>query len=129
MNRPISTETHGVIDYTWAAAATAVTERMARAPRTASLMRSTSAAATGNSAFTRYEAGIVPVMPMKGHLALDFVMCSLLLLSPLFLPRSERRYAAIPMAFGAAGLITGLLTQTHSPVEQRGRKPLTFPSE
>jgi len=38
-------------------------------------------------------------------------------MAPLFLPRAERRYAAIPMAFGAVGLLTSLLTQRESPLE------------
>jgi hypothetical protein len=119
MNRPISTQAHGAIDYTWAAAAGAITGKIAGAPRTRSLLRRASAAATGSALFTKYEAGLVPVLPMKGHLALDFVMCGALLLSPLFLPPSERRYAAIPVAFGIAGLVAGLLTQTRSPLEQQ----------
>jgi hypothetical protein len=119
MKRPISTQTHGVIDYTWAASAAAVCEKISGAPRTRSLLRGASGAATGSSVMTNYEAGVVPVMPMKGHLALDVAMCAMLLASPLFLPAAERRYAAIPIAFGAVGLLTALLTQTRSPTERR----------
>src|SRR5687767_15296635 len=78
MNRPISTRTHGTIDYTWA---------------------------------------------MKAHLAMDFVMGTALLMSPLYLPRSERRYALIPMLLGAAGLLTAMMTQTESPEESLGFTP------
>ena len=119
MNRPISTQTHGIIDYTWAASAAAVCETLAGAPRIKSLLRGASGAATGSSAMTNYEAGIVRVMPMKGHLALDVAMCAMLLAAPLFVPAAERRYAAIPIAFGAVGLLTALLTQTQSPTERR----------
>jgi hypothetical protein len=54
---------------------------------------------------------------MKAHLALDVAMCGALVASPLFLPAAERRYVAIPVALGAAGLLTGLMTQTRSPLE------------
>jgi hypothetical protein len=119
MKRPISTQTHGVIDYTWAASAAAICERISGAPRTKSLLRGASGAATGSSAFTNYEAGLVRMMPMKGHLALDVAMCAVLLAAPLFIPAAERRYAAIPIAFGAVGLLTALLTQTTAPTEYR----------
>jgi hypothetical protein len=46
-------------------------------------------------------------------------MCSALLLAPFYLPRSERRYAVIPMMLGAAGLLTAMMTQTESPGEFR----------
>jgi hypothetical protein len=78
MNRPISTRTHGMIDYTWA---------------------------------------------MKAHLAMGFAMGTALLMSPLYLPRSERRYALIPMLLGAAGLLTAMMTQTESPEEILGFRP------
>jgi hypothetical protein len=117
MNRPISTKTHGMIDYSWSAAATLVPQAIDDAPQTARLMRGAGMAATASSMMTNYEAGLVRVMPMKGHLAVDFVMNAMLVASPWFLPRSERRYAAIPVAFGAMGLITGLMTQTRSTTE------------
>ena len=118
MNRPISTRTHGVIDYTWASISAAVPNMMNDGAATARLIRGASAAATTNSMLTNYEGGVMKVMPMKAHLAMDFVMCSALLLSPFFLPSSERRYAAIPMLLGGAGLLTALMTETESPTEQ-----------
>lgn len=119
MNRPISTRTHGVIDYAWSAAAAAVPEGIkAGAPRTTALLRAAGMAATTSSLATNYEAGLVRVMPMKGHLALDLAMGAALVAAPFVLPRAERKYAAIPIAFGAFGLLTALLTQTRSPTER-----------
>jgi hypothetical protein len=66
---------------------------------------------------TNYEAGVVKIMPMKAHLAVDIVMCGALLLAPLFLPRLERRYSAFPVMLGAAGLLTAMMTKTESPLE------------
>jgi hypothetical protein len=114
MNRPISTKAHGVIDYTWSTTAAALPKANG-ASATARLVRNAGYAATLNSMFTKYEAGVMPVMPMKGHLALDLLMCSALIASPLYLPASERRWAAVPVALGVVGLIAGLLTKTRSP--------------
>lgn len=118
MDRPISTRTHGMIDYLWATMAGTLPGMMVNAASTARLIRGAGTAAAANTMLTNYEAGIVKVMPMKAHLAMDFVVCSALVASPLFLPASERRYAAVPMLFGAAGLVTALMTRTESPLEQ-----------
>jgi hypothetical protein len=117
MTKPISTRLHGVIDYSWAAAASRLANRVDGATSTARLLRNAATAATASSFITNYECGAIRVMPMKGHLALDAVMCTALLASPLFLPASERRYAVVPMILGAIGLVTGLLTETRSPME------------
>lgn len=124
MNRPISTKTHGMIDYAlWVTTASALPKMMNRATHTASLVRNAGTAASVTAMVTNYEAGLVRMMPMKGHLALDVVMCTILVLSPWFLPASERRYAFIPVALGAVGLLTGLMTQTESPTEYGGFTP------
>lgn len=120
MNRPISTRAHGVIDYTWAATARVLPDMLDGAAATRNLIRKASAAAGVNSMVTNYEAGLMRLMPMRAHLAFDVLMSSLLLLSPFFLPSSERRYIAAPVALGAAGLMAALLTQTRSPMEGSG---------
>ena len=117
MTKPISTRMHGIIDYTWAAAASSLASRVHRATSTARLLRSAATAATASSLVTNYEGGALPLLPMKGHLALDAMLCSALVAAPFFLPASERRYAAIPVLLGVMGLVAGLLTQTQSPTE------------
>jgi hypothetical protein len=118
MNRPISTKAHGMIDYAWATAACTFPRLMDEARATARLVRNAGSIAGLTSMMTNYEAGVVRVMPMRGHLALDFLVCAALLMSPLFLPRSERRYAAVPVALGVIGFVSGLLTQTESSLER-----------
>lgn len=114
MTRPISTRMHGIIDYAWTAAARSLPAGLDGAPSTAKLVRNAARAAAMNSMLTKYELGVVHVLPMKGHLAVDVALYSALLAAPLFLPHLERRYAAIPMVLGAIGLLTSLMTQTHS---------------
>ena len=65
----------------------------------------------------------------KTHIAMDLAMYSALLLSPLYLPKSERRFAAFPMLLGAAGLLSALLTQTASGPEHLGFIPTREMSE
>jgi hypothetical protein len=117
MTKPISTRVHGVIDYGWAAVATGLAKRIDGATATARLLRGAAATATTSSMLTKYEYGALPVIPMRGHLALDVALCSTLLVAPLFLPESERRYALLPAALGFAGLVTALFTRPRSPRE------------
>jgi hypothetical protein len=117
MNKPISTRAHGVIDYGWAATATGLAKRIDGATSTARLLQTAATAATISSLTTNYECGAIRVMPMRGHLAMDFALCSALLVSPFFLPPSERRYAIMPVVLGAAGILVGLFTRTRSPLE------------
>lgn len=118
MDRPISTRTHGTIDYAWVTTAGTLSTMMNGATATARLVRQAGAAAGFNAMMTNYEAGIMRVMPMKGHLAIDFVMCSALVMSPFFLPRSERRYAAVPVLLGIVGFLASIFTETTSPNER-----------
>jgi hypothetical protein len=117
MTRLITTRTHGLIDYGWAAAATALSKQVNGATATARLLRGAATTATASSLITNYECGAVRLMPMRGHLAVDFALSSVLLVAPLFLPESERRYAWLPTLFGAAGLVTALFTRPRSPLE------------
>ena len=117
MTKPISTRMHGVIDYTWAMAASSVAGRMNGATSTARLLRGAANAATASALLTNYECGALRVLPMKGHLALDVALCAALVASPLLVPASERRQSALPVLFGIAGLIAAMLTQPRSPIE------------
>ena len=117
MTKPISTRVHGIIDYTWAAAASSMAGRVDGATSTARLLRGAANAATASALVTNYECGAVRLLPMKGHLALDAALCGALMAAPFFLPAAERRYAVIPVLLGITGLVAALLTETRSPVE------------
>lgn len=117
MYRPISTRTHGLIDYAWATAAGTLPAMMNGAAATARLVRGAAAAASASSMVTNYEGGVVRVMPMRMHLALDVMLGAALMLTPWLIPRAERRYTAVPVALGAVALLTGLLTKQDAPAE------------
>jgi hypothetical protein len=117
MTKPISTRVHGAIDYLWAAASAALARRLDGAGATSRLLDTAGAAATASSMVTKYEWGAVPLMPMRGHLAADLALCSVMVASPLFLPPAERRYAAIPVILGAMGIVVSLLTDPRPSLE------------
>ncbi len=117
MTKPISTRTHGIVDYSWSAAARSAAGHVGGATSTALLLRRAADVATATSLLTRYECGALRLLPMKSHLTIDKLLCGALVASPLFLPASERRYALLPMLFGAFGLVASMLTESRSPVE------------
>jgi hypothetical protein len=117
MTKPISTRVHGIIDYSWALAASSLAGRVDGATSTARLLRGAANAATASALVTDYECGAMRLVPMEEHLAIDAALCSVLIAAPLFLPASERRYAALPVLLGITGIVTGMLTQTRAPLE------------
>ena len=117
MRKPISTRAHGMIDNTLAATASAFASGGTGTTSTARLLHSAAALARMSSMMTKYESGSIRVLPVKAHLALDIALCSVLIASPFFLPASERRYAAVPVALGVLGLFASLMTQTGSRAE------------
>jgi len=117
----ISTRTHGCIDY-------AVATFMIAAPwllrfnrgglETTSLVL-IGVASVFYSAFTRYELGLVKVIPMKIHLTLDKIIGLLLILSPWLLGFAHD--VALPhVLFGVAAILISSLTQTR-PVSENAR--------
>src|SRR5215207_9686492 len=67
----MSTKTHGLIDYLTGAALMIVPGFMNGTARTRALLQSSGAAALAYSAMTNYERGLVKLLPMRAHLALD----------------------------------------------------------
>ncbi|HYO11472.1 MAG TPA: hypothetical protein VER17_21085 [Tepidisphaeraceae bacterium] len=67
----ISTRTHGVLDYVVGAAITALPHVMKCERPTATLLKMAGIGAGLYSMMTDYERGLVKVLPMEAHLALD----------------------------------------------------------
>lgn len=115
MNKPITTRTHGLIDYAYGAALIAVPFLFRWGPDARRLSVAAGMATLAASAMTNYEYGLVPVLSMKTHLALDGAETSLLMSAPARLQRSSDRTAAWMLAvMGGAGAVVGALTQTRS---------------
>ena len=112
----LSTRTHGALDYAWVSVAASAARAADSSGATARLVRSSSVVAGINSLVTDYEAGVLRLMPMRVHLAVDFVLGAALVLSPLFLPRSSRRSVFLSVALGLTACAASLLT------DAKGRK-------
>ena len=111
--RFLPTRLHGVIDYLWGAALLLAPRLLRLRPGSAEarVAQAAGAGAIGYAALTDYELGLVPVLSMRQHLALDIAGGAALAASPWLLGFAGR--ARSPhLAFGLFAIGAGLLTRT-----------------
>lgn len=117
--RVIPTSVHGVLDYATGSVLLAAPELLGLkdAPRAALTTRLAGAGATAYSLTTDYELGVIRVLPMPVHLALDAMSGALLAASPWLLgyARNGVRYWLPHALVGASEILAALTTKTQPP--------------
>ena len=114
MFHPISRPFHGVLDYLYAAAIAATPELLGfkeNAPKAALACRVLGAGTLGAALFTRYELGLVRLLPFKIHLLGDALTGLISLALPLVLGVKNEKARTALFGFGALALVVGMLTQ------------------
>lgn len=107
----ISRKTHGLVDYLSAGALFAL-PRAAGWPRHFRDLLTTAAAGTlGYSLVTRYELGLVRVLPFRLHLALDFAQAFTLLVAPFLMLRMRSDIRRAFLGLSLFELAVTLLTE------------------
>jgi hypothetical protein len=119
MMKPISTRTHGIIDYAFAGTLIALPFLMHWDRRAARLSIGAGLATLGVSLMTNYELGLVRLLPMRAHLAVDASETSMLMGAPKRLADADAAAGRVLAMFGAIGAAVGAMTQTESPYERR----------
>jgi len=119
--KAITTKTHGLIDYITGALVTALPNLLpCRAPA-ARIFRMAGAGAGVYSAMTDYERGVVGIIPMETHLALDAASGAALLTASIMLRSEEPEVRAV---MGCVGLFELAAAAMTSPVVgQRQSQP------
>ncbi len=120
MSRPISTMVHGILDYVTAPTLITLPRILGWGPRVTMLLNGAGVGVLAYSVLTRYELGLLKVLPMKVHLGIDMASGGMLALFPLILlNKRERNVATVAtlVGLGLYEITAGLLTQTQSPVE------------
>lgn len=115
MNKPISTKVHGVLDYLTAPTLFTLPRVMGWGKKTTTLLTGAALGLLGYSVLTRYELGLIRVLPMPGHLALDMASGGMLLAAPFTLLDKHERSGPVTAAlvgFGVFEVAASLLTQT-----------------
>jgi hypothetical protein len=113
--RPISTLAHGILDYTTGAVLLGLPRIVDCSPALRQMMTAMAATIFGYSVITRYELGLVKVLPMPAHLAFDAVNGVLLLMAPMLFLREEATVKNFLFGMGFFSIAAALLTRTESP--------------
>lgn len=114
MKKLISRQTHSVIDYTYAALVSSSPETVGfRDEETATaLCRTLGGGVALSSLMTRYELGLLRVIPFKAHLALDVAAGLFTVAAPWLFGFSRNRTARNTfVAAGAFSVLAGLTTE------------------
>ena len=105
----ISSKTHGMIDYI-AAPSLMVLPRLLRfPPRVTNMLMGVGIFHLLYSMLTRYEMGVVKVLPYKGHLALDGVLAAGTLASPMMFTET-RQQSRVGMALVGMAVFEAVVT-------------------
>jgi len=108
----IPTRAHGILDYGTAAACLALPRRTGWTPEAAWLMTGGGLFALGYSLLTRYELGLVRVLPMQAHLALDVAFGAYFIVGVIRSPDESRAFRRAALVLAAIGLTAPLITET-----------------
>jgi len=114
MNKPISRRMHGVADYAYAVLFAAAPEMVGfdDEETAVNLSRIVGGEVLLASLFTRYELGLVKIVPFKAHLAGDVAVGLFALGAPfLFGFSGNRRARNFFMGMGVFSIAAGLLTE------------------
>lgn len=112
--KPISTRQHGVVDYVTSASLLAMSRRLRASRRVAGLLGASAVSVLSMSAMTNYELGLVRVVPMKVHLAIDMVTGATFLAASLLFRDESREARQVLAGLGLMSALVTLLTQTES---------------
>jgi hypothetical protein len=107
----ISTKMHGALDYLTAGTLVALPRMLGWDKSVTSVMTNAAIGTVAYSLLTRYELGLVKVLPMKGHLALDAMSGALFCGAPLLFPDEGTDVKGLLVGLGIFELVVTALTQ------------------
>ena len=114
MRKLISRQTHGVLDYGYAAlisAAPAIFDYKDEETAT-TLSRVVGSGVALTSLMTRYELGMISVLPFKAHLDADIVAGLFTMTAPFLFGFSQNKRARnVFVGMGAFSVLAGLITE------------------
>ena len=111
----ISTKIHGVLDYLTAGALFALPRLLGWNRSTTNLLTGAALGTVGYSLLTDYEMGLVPVIPMRGHLALDAIQSAALGAAPFFNINAKKSTGAALLALSLFEAFITLNSETRRP--------------
>ena len=117
----ISTKTHGLLDYIVGGALTMLPQVVPCTKATARVLEAAGVGAGVYSTMTDYERGMVKVLPMEAHLALDALSGAGLITAAVLLDDERPAVRAMLAGLGAFEIAVASMTSTEA--YTRGRSP------
>ena len=118
----MSTKTHGVIDYVASGIFAILPKAAGFSPKVTALLEATAGSAVMYSAMTNYELGMVKMLPMKAHLALDALSGGMLLGAAMIFDDEDDGARATLAGIGLFEIAAALTTQMQSTTERRSSR-------
>lgn len=109
--KPISTRTHGFLDYFSVGVLLALPRLLQWRKEPTRLLTASAVSTLVYSLLTRYEWGLVPVLPVNTHLALDATSGTILCGAPFLLASVDRRVAGVLLGLGLFEIVVPMLTE------------------
>jgi hypothetical protein len=110
--RFIPTGVHGALDYTTAVGLMALPLSLRLSSTVGRLLTGAGLGTILYSVMTRYELGLVPILPMKAHLAIDMGSGLFLGVSPWILGVDEGREKGLLLGIGLFEIVVASLSKT-----------------
>ena len=114
--RFVPTKLHGMLDYLSVGTLLAVPRLLGWDKELTRFLTGAAVGTLGYSVLTRYELGVVKVLPMTAHLTFDGMSGALFCAAPLLFPEEDRATTGALVAFGVFE-IGAALTSKHDPPE------------
>ena len=109
--KPISPTQHGIADYLFAASTLVLARRLPAGRNSRRLLHATTGGVLALGALTRYPLGLLKVVPMKAHVAVDLATDALLAAATLLLRAEDGKVKGAITGLAAAGTAVALLTR------------------
>lgn len=111
--KPISSSAHSVLDYLTVGTCLALPRMMGASPRICNAVAAVALGKLAYSALTRHEGGIVKLIPLRTHLALDAAGGAAIAAAPFVLEEDDPAVAWTLVAIGLFDIIVAPLTQAY----------------
>jgi hypothetical protein len=118
MRKPISSLTHGVLDYLTVATFATLPKVLGFSPRLTTAMQTLALGKLCYVLMTDHELGVVRKIPMKAHLAMDAAGGAALAALPFVLDEDDETAIATCVALGLFDIAAAPMTQT-TPTDRR----------
>jgi hypothetical protein len=114
-----STRAHGILDFVTSGTLFALPRLLGWSKATTSLLTNAAIGSLVYSLLTRYEFGLLKVLPMKGHLTLDAISGATLAAAPFMFLDEDSSVSAALVGLGLFEITAALTTETEPSIGEQ----------